>query len=154
MTRDGTGRDDGPGLVALLTQVSKTLHRRSTEELLGMRLKEFLILAYLRDHPRTTQQELGEAMLLDPNMVVVLLNELESRGFSVRRRDTEDRRRHVVDLTPAGRDALVRAEEAHEAIEDEVFGGLTAEERGTLRRILVRVLDSQARTAPAPTARP
>ena len=34
-------------------------------------------------------------MLHDPNMVVLLLNELETRGYSIRRRDTEDRRRHV-----------------------------------------------------------
>jgi len=63
-------------------------------------------------------------------------------------------RQHLVHeaVTVAGWEQ--EGEEAHEAIEDEVFGGLTAEERGTLRRILVRVLDSQARTAPAPTARP
>src|ERR671936_2956606 len=103
MGRDGSGRDDGPGLIALLTQLYKSLNRRSTEELLGMRLKEFLVLSFVRDHPGTTQQELGEAMLLDPNTVVLLLNELESRGFSIRRRDAEDRRRHVVEITPAGR---------------------------------------------------
>src|SRR5262245_27532172 len=76
--REGGGMEDGPGLIALLTQLSNSFHRRSTEELLGMRLKEFLVLSYLRDHPATTQQELGEAMVMDPNAVVLLLNELES----------------------------------------------------------------------------
>ena len=147
-----TETEDGPGLIALLTQLSKTFHRRSTEELLGMRLKEFLVLCYLRDHPATTQQELGEARLLDANTGVLLLNELESRGLSLRRRDTVDRRRHVVDLTPAGHDAVARAEKAREAIEAEVLAELTAEDRRTLRRILLRVLESQARTASAPRA--
>src|SRR5579864_3384525 len=104
MAREGTGNDDGPGLIALVTQVSKAFHRRSTEEMLGMRLKEFLVLSYLHDHPGTTQQELGEAMVFDSNTVVLLLNELEARGFSLRRRDAVDRRRHVVEITPAGRD--------------------------------------------------
>jgi DNA-binding MarR family transcriptional regulator len=143
---------DGPGLIALLTQLSKTFNRRSTEELLGMRLKEFMLLSYAWERPGTSQQELGEAMLLDPNTVVLLLNELEARGYVVRRRDTEDRRRHVVDVTPAGRDAVRRAEKAREAIEDEVLGELTAEERETLRRILVHALDGQARAAAAPAA--
>ena len=148
---DGTGRDDGPGLIALLTQLSKSFYRRSTEEMLGMRLKEFLVLSYLRDHLGTTQQELGEAMLLDPNTVVLLLNELESRGYTIRRRDAEDRRRHVVDITPAGHEAVARAEKAREVIEDEVLGELSAGDRRTLRRILLRALEGQARTPTAPT---
>jgi DNA-binding MarR family transcriptional regulator len=119
-----------------------------------MRLKEFLVLSYVRDHPGATQQELGEAMLLDPNSVVLLLNELESRGFSIRRRDAEDRRRHVVEITSAGRGAVARAEKAREAIEDEVLGELSAEERRTLRRILLRALEGQARALVAPASRP
>ena len=34
------------GLIAAITQISKALHRRTTEELLGMRLKQFLLLGY------------------------------------------------------------------------------------------------------------
>jgi len=153
MAREGTRKDDGRGLIELVTQVSKAFHRRSTEEMLGMRWKEFLVLSHLHEHPGTTQQELGEAMLLDSNTVVLLLNELEARGFSIRRRDAGDRRRHVVEITPSGRDAVARGEKAREAIEDEVFAGLTADERRTLRRLLVRALEGQARTSSAPSAR-
>ena len=153
MDKDSMDSESAPGLVTLLTQLSKALHRRTSEQLLGMSLKEFLILSYLRDHLGTTQQELGEAMLLDPNTVVLLLNELESRGYSIRRRDAEDRRRHVVDITPAGREAVARAEKAREVIEDEVLGELSAEDRRTLRRILLRALEGQARPPAAPTVR-
>ncbi len=111
-----------------------------------MRLKEFLVLAYVGDHPRATQQELGEARLLDANTVVLLLNELEARGYSIRRRDPEDRRRHVVEITPAGRAAVARAEKARDAIEDEVLAEVSAEDRRTLRRILIQALEGQART--------
>ncbi len=143
---EGTGRD-GPGLLALLTQLNKAFHRRSTEEMLGMRLKEFLLLSYLGDHPGSTQQELGEAMFLDANTVVLLLNELESRGFSIRRRDAGDRRRHVVEITAAGRQAVSRAEKARDAIEDDVLAGLDAADRRELRRILLKALEAQAAAA-------
>jgi DNA-binding MarR family transcriptional regulator len=142
---DRRGREDGPGLVELLTWLSKAFSRRSTEELLGMRLKEFLVLSYLRDRPGTTQQDLGEALLLDPNAVVLLLNELEAEGLSIRRRDAEDRRRHVVDITPAGRDAVLRAEKAREAIEGEVLGHLSAVDRRSFREILLLALQGEAR---------
>ena len=153
MAREGTRRDDGRGLIELVSQVSKAFHRRSTEEMLGMRWKEFLVLSYLNERPGTTQQELGEAMLLDSNTVVLLLNELEARGLSIRRRDAGDRRRHVVEITPSGREAVARGEKAREAIEDEVFAGLSADERRTLRLLLVRALEGQARTPSVPSAR-
>jgi DNA-binding MarR family transcriptional regulator len=135
----------GTGLIALLTQLTKAFHKRTSEEMLGMRLRQFLALSKVRDHPGISQQELAEVMLLDPNAVVLLLNELEDLGYSMRRRDPEDRRRHNVELTAVGRQAVARAEEARESIEDEVLGGLSAEERVTLRKILTRALDGLTR---------
>src|SRR5437762_10119969 len=129
------------GLVSLVTQLSKALHRRSTDELLGMRLKPYMTLGYIRDHPGTTQQELENGLFMDANSVVLILNELEAAQFSVRRRDPSDRRRHIVEVTAAGRRALERADKARESLEDEVLKGLSADERRALRGLLERVLD-------------
>jgi DNA-binding MarR family transcriptional regulator len=138
--KDGEGSTER-GLVSLVTQLSKALHRRSTDELLGMRLKAYMALGYLRDHPGTTQQELETGLLLDANTVVLILNELETAQFVVRRRDPEDRRRHIVELTAAGRRALERADRAREGLEGEILAPLSTEERKTLRRLIERVLD-------------
>jgi DNA-binding MarR family transcriptional regulator len=148
MGRNRTTGDDGPGLIGLVMQLSKSFNRSSTEEMLGMRLKAFFLLSYVSDHPGITQQELGEALLLDPNAVVLLLNELEERGYSVRRRDAEDRRRHVVEITAAGRAAVAKAEKARDAIEEQLLGELTGEERRELRRLLVKAGAAAARTSP------
>jgi DNA-binding MarR family transcriptional regulator len=139
--KDGE-RSTERGLVSLVTQLSKALHRRSTDELLGMRLKAYMALGYLRDHPGTTQQELESGLLLDANTVVLILNELEAAQFVVRRRDPEDRRRHIVELTAAGRRALERADRAREGLEGEILAPLSAEERKTLRRLIERVLEA------------
>ncbi|SRR6266487_2912855 len=130
-----------PGLVSLLSQFAKALHRRSTEELLGMRLKPYMALGYIRDHPGTTQQELESALFMDANAVVLILNELEAAQFSVRRRDPQDRRRHIVELTASGGRAIERADKARESLEDEILAPLSAEERKTLRGLVERVLD-------------
>ena len=130
------------GLVSLVTQLSKALHRRSTDELLGMRLKPYMTLGYIRDHPGATQQELENVLFMDANTVVLILNELEAAQFSIRRRDPQDRRRHIVEMTPAGRRAIERADQARESLEDEVLAPLSAEERKTLRGLVERVLDS------------
>ena len=139
----GSGSDTG--LIALLIQINKALHRRTSEELLGMRLKAFLLLGYVRDRGAVSQQELETGLLMDANSVVLLLNETEAAGFSVRRRDPADRRRHMVELTAAGRTAVERAEKAREGIEDEVLADLSPEERETLRKLLRSVLDGLLR---------
>lgn len=138
----------GAGLIALLTQISKALHRRTTEELLGMRLKQFMLLGQLRDRGGASQQDLESALLIDANSVVLLLNELEGAGFSVRKRDPNDRRRHLVELTPAGRVALEKAEKARESLEDELLSDFNPEERATLSKLLRRVLDGLLRAVP------
>jgi DNA-binding MarR family transcriptional regulator len=148
MAKMESGSGSDTGLIALLVQINKALHRRTSEELLGMRLKSFLLLGYVRDRGAVSQQELETGLLMDANSVVLLLNETEAAGFSVRRRDPADRRRHMVELTAAGRVAVERAEKAREGIEDEVLSDLSPEERKTLRKLLRRVLDGLLLPAP------
>jgi DNA-binding MarR family transcriptional regulator len=126
--------------MVLLTRLAKQVYRRSTEELLGLHMRLVMALSYLRDHDGAPQQELAEALCMDANNVVLLLNELEDLGHVTRRRDPLDRRRHLVDLTKRGRHALLSAEQAQETIEDDVLRGLDADERATLWRLLTRAL--------------
>jgi DNA-binding MarR family transcriptional regulator len=129
-----------PGALVLLTQLAKLIYRRSSEELLGMRLRQFVTLTLLRDGGALPQQDLCETMHLDANNVVLLLNDLEDAGHVRRLRDPDDRRRHIVELTDAGREALERAERAQESIEGEVLAALSPEERAALRELLSRAL--------------
>jgi DNA-binding MarR family transcriptional regulator len=140
MDKMDSGSGSDTGLIALLTQINKALHRRTSEELLGMRLKLFMLLGYVRDRGAVSQQELETGLLLDANSVVLLLNEAEAAGFSIRKRDPADRRRHMVEITDTGKAAVERAEKAREGIEDEVLSDLSAEERKTLRKLLKTVL--------------
>jgi DNA-binding MarR family transcriptional regulator len=135
------GRGDG-GFISLLTQVHKALNRRTGEDLLGMRFKPYMTLGWIRDHPGATQQELESALFMDANSVVLILNELEAAQFSVRRRDPNDRRRHIVEITAAGRRALERADKARESLEDEVLEHLSPDERRILRGLLERIVET------------
>ena len=126
----------------LLTQLSRVVYRRTSEDLLGMRLKEFVMLAHLREHSPVPQQELGEMLCIDANNLVLLLNELESRGFAYRRRDPADRRRHLVEITDEGLGAFEEAERGIESVEDDVLGSLTGRERLELQGLLTKALET------------
>ena len=130
------------GSMNLLTRLSRVIYRRATEDVLGVRLKQFIALDYLREQGGSSQQLLGQALMLDPNNCVILLNDLEDAGYVQRRRDPTDRRRHMVEMTPAGERAVAQAEEKLESVEDEVLGKLTASERATLHELLVKALET------------
>lgn len=133
--------DTSRGTVVMLLRLSKAIHKRSTEELLAMKMRQLMLLSYLRDHAPALQQQLCDAMWLDANNCVLLLNELEDMGYVERRRDPTDRRRHVVDLTDAGRAALERGERAQDSLEDQVLAALDDDERATLRSLLGKALE-------------
>ncbi len=140
--KDGHGAN--LGLLTLLMQLSKALNRRTSEDELGMRLKGYMALGYLRDHEGASQSDLETAMYMDANAVVLLLNELEAARYLVRRRDPQDRRRHIVEITASGRTALERADKVREGLEGEVLAALSADERTVLRQLVEKVLDSLA----------
>jgi DNA-binding MarR family transcriptional regulator len=135
------GTVHAPGAMVLLTRLAKVVYRRSDEDRLGMRLRWYVALSFLNDHDGASQQALGEALCVDANNLVLLLNELESAELAERRRDPLDRRRHLVHITAAGRGALDRAEAAQGAGEDEVLAALAPDERATLRTLLARALE-------------
>jgi DNA-binding MarR family transcriptional regulator len=124
----------------LLPRLAKQIWRRSSPELLGMDLRLLMALSYLGDHDGAPQQELVDALCMDAKNVVLLLNELEDLGHLERRRDSEDRRRHRVHITAAGRETLQRVTRVQEAIEDDVLQALDAEERATLWNLLARAV--------------
>lgn len=110
-----------------------------------MDLRPLMALSFLAEHDGAPQQVLGVALGMDAKNVVSLLNELEDLGHLVRRRDPEDRRRHRVQITEVGRQALARAARAQEDIEDDVLQALDAEDRTTLWRLLTRAAQGAER---------
>jgi DNA-binding MarR family transcriptional regulator len=84
---------------------------------------------------------------MDSNTGVLVLNDLEDLEYVERRRDPADRRRHLVDITDAGLDALEEAELAQGSIEDEILVGLNESERGTFRALLVKALEDHEQPA-------
>ena len=91
-----------PGTIVLLSRLAKAVVRAADEEALGMKYKAYAGLTLLRDAPQN-QKDMCVAMHLDPNNCVLLLNDMEAAGHVRRVRDPEDRRRHIVELTPVGK---------------------------------------------------
>src|ERR1041385_1958468 len=72
----------------------------------GLHPYHHAILAVLDEGSRETQGAIADALGYDKGQLVGLLDELEDGGFIVRQRDQADRRRQIVQMTPAGRKTL------------------------------------------------
>lgn len=127
--------------MVLVTRLAREVFRASNEDVLGMRLKQSMLLGELRDSEGAMpQQSLCGAMHTDPNNLVLMLNDLEDDGYIERKRDPDDRRRHIVELTSAGKRALERAEKGMESVEDQVLAALDTDQRAELRKLLALAL--------------
>jgi len=126
-------------LLEHLTRVGKRAYLNDMDPG-GLRLRHLIALRLLAERGPQGQQGLAEALSLDPSNVVGLLNELEERDLVVRRRDPADRRRHIVELSPAGAREVAVADERAVDVEDRLFVALTAEERATLFDLLRRAV--------------
>jgi DNA-binding MarR family transcriptional regulator len=126
------------GTLMRLSRLNKLAMRTTPESAMGMSIRHYMALYNIPDE--LPQQQLAEMLCIDANNTVILLNELEAAGWVHRDRDPADRRRHVVRLTDAGREALRRAQEARETVEDEVLAHLSEPERQALHDLVTRAL--------------
>jgi DNA-binding MarR family transcriptional regulator len=105
----------------------------------GLHPYHYAILAALDAGTHETQGAIADALGYDKGQLVGLLDELEEAGLVERRRDQADRRRHVVEMTPAGKKQLERLRRLAAQLEDDFFSALSADERAQLHALLLRL---------------
>lgn len=114
-------------------------HSHGAFEGTGLSPFHYAVLALLEEDPRETQAAIADALGYDRSHVVRLLDELEERDLVVRKRDPEDRRRHVVKMTPEGRKMLAKLRAIVARLEDHFLAPLDRDERAALHALLVRL---------------
>jgi DNA-binding MarR family transcriptional regulator len=114
-------------------------HSHGAFEGTGLSPFHYAVLALLEEDPRETQAAIADALGYDRSHVVRLLDELEERDLVARKRDPEDRRRHVVKMTPEGRKMLAKLRAIVARLEDHFLAPLDRDERAALHALLVRL---------------
>jgi DNA-binding MarR family transcriptional regulator len=138
----------------LLAQLGRAVTRqyRCAMSPIGLKPRETQALLRLQGNGAMSQQALGAALDIDASNLVALLNELESDSLISRRRDAEDRRRHVVEISKRGTKLVGEVERAAAEVEDQFFAALDEDERAALQGLLVRVARSADVPSPAEMA--
>jgi DNA-binding MarR family transcriptional regulator len=106
---------------------------------LGLTQKQVSALWLIDDHPDIAQTGLAQRMRMDRATTMAIVNRLQSRGYVVRGKSTTDARKQRLNLTSAGRRALVTAKAAIRRHERWLKSRFTAKEVGTLIGLLTRI---------------
>lgn len=123
----------------------------------GFDAHHYSLLAILAEGARETQATIADALALDPSRIVALLDKLEERRLIVRQRDPHDRRRHVVSITPAGKQQLQRLRAIAKELESEFLAPLPPEDRETFHHLLLQLAcahDPRCAFAPTVSSKP
>ena len=107
---------------------------------------EFEVLAaLLRSGPpyHMSPSRLVDAVVLSSGAMTNRIDRVEALGLVERRPDPSDRRGTIVALTREGRQTVDAAVVAHLANEERLLGALSSAERGTLARLLRKLLLSE-----------
>ena len=142
----GTRESTAPGIAKqwptlLMIKLGRITMHRFTEALapFGIRPRHVATLIELRDHGQMTQQSLCGQLHLDPTNLVAILNDLEQRGYARRRRDPEDRRRHIVEVSAKGLAVIEKVSEVMDGVEADLLEGFEPAEREQLERLLASI---------------
>jgi len=123
----------------LLKRLGFAAKSRSLDEYerYGLSPYHHAILALLEGSVPETQAEIADALGYDRGTLVGLLDELEEQKLVERKRDPDDRRRHLVRITGDGKRTLAKLRALSKRLEDEFLAPLDAEQRKELHALLL-----------------
>lgn len=109
-----------------------------------LRMLTYTALTLVADNPGLSQSQLAQAMQVERPNLVVIVDELETRGLISRERVPTDRRTYALSITKTGAALLAKATEAVAAHERSLLNGLSDAQVAALIAALNHIETSDA----------
>ena len=117
------------------------VYRHFTETFADLELtqKQVSVLWLVDDHADIAQSNLAQRMRMDRATTMAIVNRLEARAFLLRGKSRSDGRKQTLNLTAAGRKALVVAKKAIHQHEQWIKSRFKGREVARLIELLTRI---------------
>ncbi|HPE77877.1 MAG TPA: MarR family winged helix-turn-helix transcriptional regulator [Draconibacterium sp.] len=121
---------------------SHKLMTKFKENEVDLSLDLYILLFQINANEYVTQQELADHLQKDKSVVMRQINVLIERGFVVRSWDVNDKRKKNLVLTGSGRKKLEEAVEFARSVSDELFAGVSVDEKLVFDNVIQRILEN------------
>lgn len=129
-----------PGhLIRRAQQIAVAEFARATAEL-DVTPVQFAFLSAMRDTPGVDQITLAKQVVFDAATSGSVIGRLEAKGWVRREADTQDRRRKLLFVTPAGAAALAGMNAAVEQAQRNMLAPLAAKDQEVFMRLLAQLV--------------
>lgn len=105
----------------------------------GVTPQQFSIILRLSERGEQSHAQLGQANAMDPATTLGVVNRLAERGLVAVRKDPDDRRRRLVQLTVKGQEEAMALRRHGPVITARTLAGLTPREQETLVALLEKL---------------
>jgi DNA-binding MarR family transcriptional regulator len=152
----GLGREVTGALGYLLKHAHVQLDALTTRALepFGIDPRGLGVLRVLASREPTSQQEIAQLLSVDRTTMVALLDALERKGIVLRRPSVGDRRRNVVELTPAGLEMFGNAQASAMKVEQEFLTPVGSQDATRLREALHLIVTAGTASSTGDRLRP
>lgn len=118
----------------------QTLAKEASRAMNGLTFPQVRAMAFLKLRGPAALRDVADYQGLTPSAISQVIDALVDRGLVRRREDPDDRRRVLLDLTPAGRQATEAAQRAFVGVIARAFRGISDKDRDHLERGLRAML--------------
>lgn len=130
----------GPVCLVLGRLLTRRIEQALAEAGLGLTPAQARAIVMLHFHGPVTQQTLATLTDVEPSTLVSTLDIMEREGLARRDHNPDDRRAHLVQLTPRGERRVPRLFALWNAVEEELVADLSEEQQAELRGQLLRLI--------------
>lgn len=102
-------------------------------------LNEFSAMEAIYTKGALQTKTLAESILVPNSSLTYVLDTLEKNGYICREKDSKDKRRQLIDLTPLGKEVFEKIYVEHYAHMKTIFDVLTDDEKEQLEQLLKKV---------------
>jgi DNA-binding MarR family transcriptional regulator len=106
----------------------------------GYSMRQAMVLSALKRDPGITGAEMAQRMMITPQAMGEMLQEMERAGLLKRQTRRDNARKRSIFLTAAGKKALSVCCAAMLAVENRMLASLSARERKNLRALLTHCI--------------